>query len=103
MKRVEVPPQKEYKYVEPIKVFDYKMPKIKIHHIDNREHKEHSLNVMFNQYNELIKILFRNSKQAKIDNTYIMGLAKALGMNPRKDAFSVKNMASKEHVIKLKE
>ena len=58
---------------------------------------------MFNQYNELNKLLFRNNKNLKTSNQYLMGLAKAIGMNPKKDVFSEKNMASREHITLLKE
>ena len=58
---------------------------------------------MFNQYNELTRLLFRNNKNTKTTNQYLMGLAKSIGMNPKKDAFSEKNMGSKEHVVNLKE
>ena len=61
------------------------------------------MNIMFNQYNELTKLLFRNNKNAKKTNQYLMGLAHSIGMHPKKDAFSEKNMASKEHVTILKE
>ena len=92
---------KEYKYSEPIKSFDYKLANIKIHHVDSREHRDHPLNIMFNQYNELNRILFKNNnnKNVKFGNQYIMGLTKALGMNLKKDALSEKNMESKEHII----
>lgn len=39
----------------------------------------------------------------KINQTYTMGLAKALGLNLRKDAFSDANMKSREHQSQIKE
>lgn len=39
----------------------------------------------------------------KFNYIYAVGLAKALGMNLRKEAFSEQNMKSREHVNQLKE
>ena len=58
---------------------------------------------MFNQYNELNKLLFKNQKGPKLNVQYAMGLARALGLNLRKDAFSEKNMLQKDHILFLKE
>jgi hypothetical protein len=49
-----------YEYREPVKNFNYKLPKIKMIHPNERSHKNHAVNVMFNQYNELNKLLFKN-------------------------------------------
>lgn len=53
-------------------------------------HKKHPLNIFFNQYNEFIRLIFKNYKGSANPKTsgYLVGLAKALGMNLKKDAFS---------------
>ena len=72
------------------------------------------MNVFFNQYNEFIKLVFKNGKipnppligsgqSQKINQTYTMGLARALGMILKKDSLSDANMKSRDHQMQLKE
>jgi hypothetical protein len=99
-----------YKYHPPAKDYDkYKSTKIKVIQDINthKHHEKHPLNIYFNQYNEFIKLVFKNVKSQapapfgstaqKVNQVYVMGLARALGLNLRKDAFSELNMKSREH------
>ena len=106
-----------YKYQAPVKDFEkYKATKIKVIQdiTAHSHHDKHPMNIFFNQYNEFIKLVFKNGKtpnpapigngqSQKINQTYTMGLARALGMNLRKDALSDANMKSRDHQMSLKE
>ena len=73
----------------------------------------HPLNIFFNQYNEFIKLVFKNGKkegpigggpqQQKINQQYALGLARAIGINLKRDALSDVNMKSREHQTQIKE
>ena len=106
-----------YKYVQPVKDFKYGSTKIKINHnikAHKELHQKHHLNVYFNQYNEFIKLMFKNKAPPKeqtnvtgknngFNVVYALGLAKALGLNLKKDAFSEQNMKSRDHLGSIKE
>lgn len=106
-----------YKYTAPVREFKYGATKIRITQDANEHshHFKHPFNVFSNQYNEFIRLVLKNQKlitQSSNTNTgpvykfnynYATGLAKALGMNLRKDMFSEQNMKSREHVNQLKE
>ena len=99
-----------YKYVTPIKEYPAKYGPTKIKIIQDvnahSHHLKHPINIFFNQYNEFIKLIFKNQKQsssAKFNVGYVMGLAKALGLNLKRDAFSEQNMKSRDHLNALKE
>lgn len=62
--------------------------------------------MLFQQYNEFIKLIFKNQKQAtvqKINSYYCHGLARAIGMNLKKDAFSENNLKNRDQQMVLKE
>lgn len=107
-----------YKYVAPVKDFSkYGAAKIRICQDvqAHAHHQKHPLNIFFNQYNEFIKIVLKNQKLQNPSNSnssgpvykfnynYAFGLARQLGMQLKKDAFSESNMKSREHVNTLKE
>lgn len=106
-----------YKYTPPVKEFKYGPTKIRITQDPNEHshHFKHPFNVFSHQYNEFIRLVLKNQKLTtqsstantgpvyKFNYTYAVGLAKALGMNLRKEAFSEQNMKSREHVNQLKE
>ena len=53
--------------------------------------KKYALNIFFNQFNEFVKLIFKNQKQGqaiKFSQGYALGLARALGINVKRDAFS---------------
>ena len=93
-----------YKYHPPVKEYPskYKPTKIKIIQdvTVHDHHKKHPLNIFFNQYNEFIRLIFKNQKGPANSKTsgYMAGLAKALGMSLKKDAFSEQNLKSREHL-----
>jgi len=63
--------------------------------------------VFFDQYNEFIRLIFKNQKASahdkKLDVNYAIGLARALGLRANKDTFSETNLRSREHLGQLKE
>ena len=80
-----------YRYVPPDKTTKYGKAKIRviqdIHAHDH--HLKHPINIFSNQYNEFIKLIFKNAKKdTKFSVGYAMGLSKAIGLNLKKDAFS---------------
>lgn len=97
-----------YRYIAPVKEFKYKETRIKICQ-DNTPHdhyKKHAINIYFNQYNEFVKVIFKSMKQGqpiKFSQGYIQGLARVLGLNVKRDAFSDQNMKSRDHINSLRE
>lgn len=80
-----------YRYVPPVKTTNYGKAKIRVvqdlHAHDH--HLKHPINIFSNQYNEFIKLIFKNAKKdTKFNVGYAMGLSKAIGLNLKKDAFS---------------
>lgn len=106
-----------YKYQAPVKEFKYPPTKIRITQDPNEHshHFKHPFNVFSNQYNEFIRLVLKNQKLItqnsntntgpvyKFNFNYATGLARAVGMNIRKEMFSEQNMKSREHVNQLKE
>lgn len=90
-----------------MKEYKYGPTKVKIcQDIEAHDHhKRHPLNVMFHQYNEFVKLVLKNKNGPvpKVNNQYLFGLARALGMNLKKDAFAENNMKTREHITYLKE
>ena len=86
----------QYRYVTPVKEYPakYKEAKIKIFQdVSVHDHyKKYTINVFSNQYNEFIRLVFKNQKSSSNNKAfnigYVMGLAKTLGMSLKKDAFS---------------
>jgi hypothetical protein len=83
-----------YKYTTPVKEFPSKYGPTKIKIVQDvtqhDHHKTHALNIFFNQYNEFIRLVFKNNKNAtqKFNIPYALGLSRALGLNLKKDAFA---------------
>lgn len=52
-----------------------------------------------------MRLVFKNKSLTtqKFNANYAMGLAKALGLNLKKDAFSEQNLKSREHLNQMKE
>lgn len=53
-----------------------------------------------------MKLIFKNQKlgqSVKFSQGYVLGLARTLGLNVKKDAFSDQNMKSRDHINQLKE
>ncbi len=106
-----------YKYVAPKKEFPSKYGPTKVRIVQDVKahvhHQKHPINVFLNQYNEFIKLVFKNQKvqaqtqqgnQPSRSNVgYILGLGKALGLNLKRDALSEQNMKSRDHINVLKE
>lgn len=95
-----------YRYHSPVKEFPAKYGPTKIRICQDVKahvhHKKHAINIFFNQYNEMIKIL-KNKGPTKLNTNYAMGLARALGLTLRRDAFSEQNLKSREHLNQIKE
>lgn len=95
-----------YRYVPPVKTTPYGKAKIRIiqdiHAHDH--HLKHPINIFSNQYNEFIKLIFKNAKKdTKFNVGYAMGLSRAIGLNLKKDAFCEQNLKSREYLNTLKE
>jgi len=97
-----------------VKEFKHGPTKIKIIQDVNAHdhHQKHHLNVFFHQYNEFIRLIFKQKPAStsqnaqlptKMNVTYIKGLAKAIGLEFKRDAFSETNLKSREHLGMLKE
>ena len=101
----------KFKWVAPVKVFPEKYGPTKIRIVQDcsahKHHKEHKLNVFSAQYNEFVRIMFKNQKASaqaqKFNVNYAMGLAKCLGLKVTKDAFSEQNLKARDHLTQLKE
>jgi hypothetical protein len=49
-------------------------------------------------------LIFKNNKSdTKLNTNYVFGLSKALGLNLKKEAFSMDNLSNREHLNMLKE
>lgn len=98
-----------YRYHSPVKEFPAKYGPTKIRIIQDLKahdhHKKHPINQFFNQYNEFMRLVFKNKNLTtqKFNANYAMGLAKALGLNLKKDAFSEQNLKAREHLNQMKE
>lgn len=100
-----------YKYQPLVKEFSkYKPTTIKICQNVNthNHHISHPLNIFFNQYNEFVRLIFKNKTSVpqpgqKFNFVYALGLSRALGLNLKKDAFSEQNLKSRDHINQLKE
>lgn len=99
----------KFTWVKPEKTFDkYAPTKVKVHQdfFGTYPHlKTHKLNVFFDQYNEFVRLVFKNKKPTdeKMNITYVLGLGKALGLKVAKDTFSDQNLKSREAIQQLKE
>jgi hypothetical protein len=104
-------PEYKFKWVPPVKVFPAKYGPAKVKILQSADahahHKSHKLNVFFDQYNEFVRLIFKNQKasaqEKKLDLNYAVGLARALGLRANKDTFSEQNMKSRDHLTQLKE
>ena len=95
-----------YRYVPPVKTTNYGKAKIRIvQDIGTHDHHlKHPINIFTNQYNEFIKLIFKNAKKdTKFNVGYAMGLSRAIGLNLKKDAFCEQNLKSREYLNTLKE
>lgn len=90
----------------PVKAVSYGKAKIKIvqdYHAHDH-HLKHPITIFSNQYNEFIRLIFKNAKKdTKFNVNYAMGLSRAIGLNLKKDAFSEQNLKSREYLNTLKE
>ena len=101
----------KFKWVAPVRAFPEKYGPTKIRIVQDCtahiHHKEHKLNVFAAQYNEFVRIMFKNQKASaqsqKFNVNYASGLAKCLGLKVAKDAFSEQNLKSRDHLTQLKE
>jgi len=61
----------QYKYVAPVKEFPAKYKETKIRIVQDvtahDHHKKHPLNILFNQYNDFVKLVFKNKTDKTID------------------------------------
>jgi hypothetical protein len=101
----------KFRWVMPAKVYPEKYGPTKARIVQNvdahKHHLAHKQNVFFAQYNEFVRLLFKNQKASqkaeKFNVPYAIGLAKCLGLKANKETFSEANLKSREHLNQLKE
>lgn len=101
----------KFKWVAPVKIYPEKYGPAKIRIIQDlkahKHHRKHALNVYFQQYNEFVRIVFKNQKVnanvARNKTAYLLGLAKALGLKLNKEVFSEASLKLRESQLQLKE
>ena len=94
--------------MHPVKLENEQYEKTKIKIVQDikahQHHFKHPFNVLSNQYNEFIRLIFKNNKsENKLNLNYVVGLSKAIGLNLKKEAFSLENLQNRDHLNNLKE
>lgn len=102
MRRI-VKKEEGYRYTPLIKPENELYGKTKIKIVQDirahEHHFKHPFNILSNQYNEFIRLIFKNNKNDnKLNLNYVVGLSKAIGLNLKKEAFSVENLSNRDHL-----